>query len=80
MTPRKAADHFADVAALLEVVGENSFRIRGFASAARSLEGFSGSLAEALIAAQNKSLRGFGPQLSSSLAELSGQRAGCAEH
>jgi DNA polymerase (family 10) len=70
MTPRKAADHFAEIAALLEIVGENSFRIRGFSSAARSLEGFSGSLPEALIAAQNKSLKGFGPQLSSSLAEF----------
>lgn len=70
MNPREVAAVLAEIAMLTEVVGDNPFRARAFATAARSLE-ISGADVEALARAGTlASLPGVGGGIASTIEEL----------
>jgi DNA polymerase (family 10) len=62
-TPRDAARIFKEVAVLLELKGESSFRIRAFQNATRQLEIATGTLEETIEAAAAGNIRGLGKAL-----------------
>ena len=60
--PRTAAHVLAQIAAYLELHGENRFKARAYDSAARALRGFdSDDLGEALATGELAAVRGLGP-------------------
>ena len=63
MERREIADVFARMAVLLQLKGENNFKIRAFQNAARVLQGFSGSDEEFMAQLNYGLLKGFGPQM-----------------
>jgi DNA polymerase (family X) len=60
MDKQAARQVFEQIAACLELLGENPFRVRAFENAARAIAGFPGDLAEGLRSGALAELRGVG--------------------
>ena len=59
---KRAATHVLEsIASLLELKGENPFKVRAFTTAAQVLESFTGDLAQALDSGALAEMRGIGP-------------------
>jgi DNA polymerase (family 10) len=58
---RAAASVLESIASLLELRGENPFKVRAFSTAAQVVEGFPGDLAAALDSGALAALKGIGP-------------------
>src|SRR5690606_1362288 len=58
------------IAAYLELTGENPFRVRAFRTAAASIEGFPGSLEDALADGSLAQAKGIGPAILQVVSEL----------
>ncbi len=58
------------IASYLDLKGENSFRVRAFTTAARTVEGVSGPLAEALADGSLAKAKGIGPAILEVITEL----------
>ncbi len=61
MDKRAAASVLESIASLLELRGENPFKVRAFSTAAQVVEGFPGDLAAALDSGALAALKGIGP-------------------
>lgn len=70
LRPKEVARVLSEIAALGELNGMGSFRIRAFANAARALEGTDADLTALARADRLTSLRGIGPGLASVIREL----------
>ena len=70
MNAKEIATVFEEIALLLELKGENPFRVRAFSNAARSLKGLEGSIEEFVEALKKGGVKGFGPQLSENVLTL----------
>ena len=70
MNRQQIADVFAEVAMLLELRGENPFRVRAYANAARIIEGLHEDLAT--LAAENRltEIKGIGADLAAKINEM----------
>ncbi len=69
MKQQEIAAIFAQIADLLELRGENPFRIRAYRRAAQSVEGYSGNLEELAASGQLRDLSGIGPDLAAKITE-----------
>jgi len=69
MKQHEIAALFARMADLLELRGDNPFRIRAYRRAAQNLESFSGDLGELARAKRLQELSGIGPDLAGKIAE-----------
>src|SRR5260370_38545370 len=74
MNRQEVAQVLEEIAALLELKGENPFRVRAYRTAARTIAGISGDLAEALATGQLAGVKGIGPATLELVSEL--QRSG----
>jgi DNA polymerase (family 10) len=76
MTNKELAQHFRQLGQLMELHGENPFKIRSYQSAYRNLRAFEQSLSE-LSAEEISSIKGVGKAISAKIQELleSGQMA-----
>jgi len=70
MDKKAVASVLEQIAAFLELKGENPFRIRAFRTAARALVGFSGDLRQSLEDGSLASTRGIGPATLQIVTEL----------
>jgi DNA polymerase (family X) len=70
MDKKAVASVLEQIAAFLELKGENPFRIRAFRTAARSLVGFSGDLRQSLEDGSLASTKGIGPATLQIVTEL----------
>jgi DNA polymerase (family X) len=70
MDKRAVASVLEQIAAFLELKGENPFRIRAFRTAARALVGFSGDLRQSLEDGSLASTKGIGPATLQIVTEL----------
>ncbi|HEX7239648.1 MAG TPA: helix-hairpin-helix domain-containing protein, partial [Longimicrobiaceae bacterium] len=70
MTPREASAVLAEIAMLGELAGENPYRTRAYAVAARNLEGSTADLATLAAAGELTTLPGVGPAIAETLREL----------
>ena len=61
MDKRAAAHVLESIASLLELKGENPFKVRAFTTAAQVVESYSGDLGEALESGRLGQLKGIGP-------------------
>ena len=70
MNRQQIADTFEEVATLLELRGENPFRVRAYANAARIIEGLHEDLA--MLAAENRltEIKGIGADLAAKINEM----------
>jgi len=58
------------IAAYLELKGENTFRVRAFTGAAKTVEGFPGSLSDAIADGSLAEAKGIGPAILQTITEL----------
>ncbi len=70
MNAREVAAVLEEIAMLGELTGENPFRIRAFAAAARTLEGTTADLDALARAGELTALPGVGPAIADTIAEL----------
>src|SRR5687768_12142856 len=61
MDKKDIAQVLEQIASLLELKGENPFRVRAYRTAARAVATFPGDLAEALTSGELASVKGVGP-------------------
>ena len=61
MDKRAAAHVLESIASLLELKGENPFKVRAFTTAAQVVESYAGDLSEALESGRLEALKGIGP-------------------
>ncbi len=61
MDKRTAADVLESIASLLELKGENPFKVRAFTTAAQVVESYAGDLDEALESGRLGEMKGIGP-------------------
>jgi len=71
MTKNEIADILSEIATLLELQGENPFKIRAYQTGARALEAVEeGELARLIAAEELKSVKGIGDALAQKITEL----------
>ncbi len=70
MEAAEIAEIFELTAQLLELQGENPFKVRAFLNAAASLRAFPGTLQDFISKLQSESIKGFGKQLSQHVSTL----------
>ncbi len=70
MDKKAVAGALERIASLLELKGENPFRIRAFTNAERALDGLSGTLADALADGSLAATKGIGPATLQIITEL----------
>ncbi|MGF1657720.1 MAG: DNA polymerase/3'-5' exonuclease PolX [Verrucomicrobiales bacterium] len=67
-------DHLVEIleriAQMLELKGENAFKVRAYRSGARAIEGYTGNLAQLLADGQLRSIDGIGDAIASKVTEL----------
>ena len=70
MTTKEIAAVFEEIAVLLELKGENPFRVRAFSNAARFLKASELSTDDFIRQLQTSGVKGFGPQLAENILTL----------
>ena len=70
MDRKRVARTFDDIAAMLELAGENPFKVRAYQNGARAILGYSGDLDEAVRTGELRTVRGIGPGLFSNIETL----------
>ncbi len=70
VTKSETADLLETIARLLEIKGENAFKIRAYTNAARAIESFSGNLLEAVENKRLKELVGIGDAIAAKISEF----------
>jgi DNA polymerase (family 10) len=76
LTNAQFAGHLEDIAQLLQVVGANTFKVRAFQNAARTIEKLPEPLADRIAAGTVTSIDGIGKSIAADLIELS-ERGSC---
>jgi DNA polymerase (family 10) len=73
MTKTEIADALAEIGTLLELKGENPFKIRAYTAGARTVEGLEGADLDRLVAAgELRTVKGIGEALAAKITELHG--------
>jgi len=73
MTKTEIADALAEIGTLLELKGENPFKIRAYTAGARTVEGLEGADLDRLVAAgELRTVKGIGEALAGKITELHG--------
>jgi DNA polymerase (family X) len=67
---KQAAQIFAETAALMELAGENPFKVRAYENASRTIAGFPESLEDAIANGHLREARGIGDAILANVAEL----------
>ena len=67
---RALAGHLEQLATLLELHGENAFRVRAFSGAARQIKGLEEAVQDRLAAGTLREVKGIGPAIAEVLSEL----------
>ena len=68
---KKAVSNALDEAAvLMELAGDNPFRVRAYSNASRIVRAYAGDLAEAVADGSIRSIKGIGPNIAGHVAEL----------
>jgi len=70
MTAEKMADVLRNIARLLEIKGENPFKIRAYDTGADTVESFPGDIVAKAAANELKGVKGIGDALQQKLQEL----------
>ncbi len=70
MTKEEIADTLEDIARLLDLKGENPFKIRAYQTAARALETYAGNLDEAAARGEVGDIEGIGKAIAEKIGEL----------
>jgi DNA polymerase (family 10) len=71
MTKNEIADVLAEIGVLMELKGENPFKVRAYAAGARAIEALEGKEFESLVAeGKIQSVKGIGEALASKIGEL----------
>ncbi|MCH6258008.1 DNA polymerase/3'-5' exonuclease PolX [Puniceicoccaceae bacterium K14] len=70
MTKNEIADVLTEIATLLELKGENPFKIRAYQNGARNLEALEDDLGELISSGELSKLKGFGDALVQKITEL----------
>jgi DNA polymerase (family 10) len=70
VTKREVVDTLEEIAVLLELAGENAFKTRAYANAARTLQGLDRDLAELTASGELRELKGIGPALAEKIGTL----------
>ena len=70
ITKDEIAETLESIAQLLELRGENPFKIRAYTNAARALETFTGNLAQAVEAQTLAEIPGIGKAIAEKISEL----------
>jgi DNA polymerase (family 10) len=70
MDKKAISNALADAAVLMELSGDNPFRIRAYNNASRIVRGYDGDLAEAVADGSIRSVKGIGPNIAAHIAEL----------
>jgi len=78
MTKAQIAEVLQEIATLLELKGENAFKIRAYANAARSLETFGGSISDLQDEEALAKIPGIGKSIAEKIKELAG--TGCLKY
>ncbi len=74
-TKDEIADTFEATAQLLELKGENQFKVRAYQNAARAVELFPGDLAAAARTEELEATQGIGERMAEARAGTAGNRA-----
>ena len=70
MDKRSVSDALDEAATLLEMSGENPFRVRAYANASRAVRAFPGDLAKAVTDGSIRGVKGIGPHIAEHIEEL----------
>jgi DNA polymerase (family 10) len=70
MDKKELAERLEEIGLLLDLSGENPFKVRAYANAARALETFEGDLLQAATDGSLKEIRGIGEAIAEKIAEL----------
>ncbi|UCF31385.1 MAG: DNA polymerase/3'-5' exonuclease PolX [bacterium] len=70
MDKRAVADALEEAATLMELSGDNPFRIRAYQNAARTIRSLPADLAEAVADGSIRNVKGIGPNIAEHIAEL----------
>ncbi|MCA1580733.1 MAG: PHP domain-containing protein [Acidobacteria bacterium] len=70
MERRQVARMLEEIAAMLELKGENPFKVRAYENGARAILGFQGDLSEAVRSGEIRRVKGIGPGLFANLDTL----------
>jgi len=70
MDKKAISDALDEASVLMELAGDNPFRVRAYSNASRIVRGYAGDLAEAVSDGSIRSIKGIGPNIASHIAEL----------
>ena len=72
MDKKAISDALDEASVLMELAGDNPFRVRAYSNASRIIRSYAGDLAEAVADGSIRSVKGIGPNIASHIAELLG--------
>jgi len=70
MDKKAISDAFDEASVLMELAGDNPFRVRAYSNASRIVRAFAGDLAEAVADGSIRSIKGIGPNIATHINEL----------
>ena len=70
MDKKEISNALDEVAVLMELAGDNPFRVRAYSNASRIVRAYAGDLGEAVTDGSIRSIKGIGPNIASHIAEL----------
>ena len=70
MDKKEISNALDEVAVLMELAGDNPFRVRAYSNASRIVRAYAGDLAEAVADGSIRSIKGIGPNIAAHIAEL----------
>jgi DNA polymerase (family 10) len=70
MDKKEISNALDEAAVLMELAGDNPFRVRAYSNASRIVRAYAGDLAEAVADGSIRSIKGIGPNIAAHIAEL----------
>jgi DNA polymerase (family 10) len=70
MDKKEISNALDEASVLMELAGDNPFRVRAYSNASRIVRAYAGDLAEAVADGSIRSIKGIGPNIASHIAEL----------
>jgi DNA polymerase (family 10) len=70
MDKKEISNALDEASVLMELAGDNPFRVRAYSNASRIVRAFAGDLAEAVADGSIRSIKGIGPNIAANIAEL----------
>ena len=72
MDKKEISNALDEASVLMELAGDNPFRVRAYSNASRIVRAYAGDLAEAVADGSIRSIKGIGPNIAAHVAELLG--------